>query len=68
MLSSTSKLISIIAVNDYIRGIENSINYFWDILINEEGSSYELLSTLKRSNPNLICSDKKMVYYIIIFI
>ena len=67
MLSSTSKLISNRAINDYIRGIENSINYFWDILINEEGSSYELLSTLKRSNPNLICSDKKMVYYIIIY-
>ena len=26
-----------------------------------------ILSTLKRANPNLICSDKKMVYYIIIY-
>ena len=56
--SSTASSISIIARSDYVAGIENSANYFRDILV-DEGSSYKLLSNLNRTNPNLICTVKK---------
>ena len=51
--------ISIIARNDYIEGIENSANYFRDILIYEGDSNKRLITELNRTNPNLICSVKK---------
>ncbi len=44
-----TSIVSSNITNDYLK---NRVNSKFD-------SSYELLSTLKRSNPNLICSDKK---------
>jgi hypothetical protein len=66
--SSTASSISIIARSDYVAGIENSANYFRDILV-DEGSSYKLLSNLNRTNPNLICSVNKsgILYEYLVF-
>ena len=60
--------ISIIARNDYVEGIENEANYFRDLLI-YEGSDKKLLSSLNRTNPNLICSVKNsgIIYEYLVF-
>ena len=60
--------VTIVTRNDYYEGIENSENYFRDILI-YEGSSLKLLSSLNRTNPNLICSVNKsgILYEYLVF-